>query len=154
MARNGKITDRDNGYMTLMKRLSEAGKPRVSVGVFGDAGSYDNGATVEEVAGWMEFGTANVEQRSFLRGWVDESGDEIRKTMGKIAEGLVTGKTPNRFVGLDRFGLWAVGQIQNRISDGIPPELEDATVRRKGSSTPLIDTGLLRSSITHKVENA
>jgi hypothetical protein len=154
MAKPARIKDTDNGYKAMMKRLSEAGKPRVLVGVLEDTGSYENGASVSDVAMWMEFGTPTVDERSFLRAWVDERETEINKTLTKIAEGLVTGKTPNKFVGLDRFGLWAVGSIQARIADGIPPELADSTVARKGSSTPLIDRGQLRSSVTHRVENA
>lgn len=152
---SGKIVDKDHGYKALMKRIGEAGKARVLVGIQEDeGGSHAGGATVADVAMFMEFGTVNVPQRSFLRAWVDEKQAEIRKVMSKLAEGLVTGKTPNRFVALDRFGLWAVGNIQARIVAGIDPPLAESTMRRKGSSTPLIDTGLLKSAIRHRVENA
>lgn len=53
---------------------------------------------------------------------------------------------------LERVGLWAQGSIQQRISDGIPPPNAESTIRRKGSSTPLIDTGQLRTSIKYRVK--
>jgi hypothetical protein len=41
--------------------------------------------------------------------------------------------------------------VQMRISQGIPPALAQATVDRKKSSVPLVDTGQLRSAITWQV---
>ena len=38
------------------------------------------------------------------------------------------------------------------IDSGIPPELKPATVARKGSTKQLIDTGVLKSSLTTKTQ--
>lgn len=73
--------------------------------------------------------------------------DRLRVEATKV----VIEKKYNLRVALDRFGLWAVGEIQQRIADGIPPPNAQSTVDRKGSSTPLIETGQLRASIKHKV---
>jgi len=56
---------------------------------------------------------------------------------------------------MDVFGHWAVGEIQERISQGIPPELSEARKAQKrvnglSGNTPLIHTGQLRSSISHR----
>ena len=51
----------------------------------------------------------------------------------------------------DLLGQKYVGQIQARISAGIPPPLAESTIARKGSSVPLIDTGQLRSAVTYEV---
>jgi hypothetical protein len=53
---------------------------------------------------------------------------------------------------LEILGQRAVGQIQERIASGIAPANAPSTVAKKGSSTPLIDTGVLRSSITYQVK--
>ena len=60
-------------------------------------------------------------------------------------------KDKNFATALQRIGLWAQSEIQQRISDGIPPQNAPYTINKKGSSTPLVDTGQLRSSISFKV---
>ena len=51
-------------------------------------------------------------------------------------------------------GAFLEGRIKEKITEGDPdwPPLRPETIKRKGSSKPLIDTGKLRASITHKVE--
>jgi len=46
------------------------------------------------------------------------------------------------------------GKIKETITEGRGewPPLKPATIKRKGSSKPLIDTGKLRASITHKID--
>ena len=45
-------------------------------------------------------------------------------------------------------------KVKETITGGRPewPPLKESTVKRKGHSKPLIETGRLRASITHKVE--
>ena len=66
----------------------------------------------------------------------------------KAAEEVVTGKVQSFDVALGRIGLKIRDEIKERIRSGIEPGLAEATKDRKGSSTPLIDTGQLISSIT------
>lgn len=51
-------------------------------------------------------------------------------------------------------GAFLEGKVKEKITQSDPdwPPLKPETVKRKGSSRPLIDTGRLRDSITHKVE--
>ena len=53
-------------------------------------------------------------------------------------------------------GAFLEGKIKEKITEGDPSwaSLKPETIKRKGSSKPLIDTGKLRASITHKVENS
>lgn len=148
-----KITDRDKGAKALMKRLQAAAeRSRVTVGVHEEDGSAKHSgsdATIAEVMSFHELGLG-VPRRSFIADWFDEDEEKNKAAFRKIGAGVFAGKfTPEQ--GLDRFGVYAVGQIQKRIRDGIEPELADATVDAKGSSTPLIDTGEGWSSIRHKV---
>jgi len=124
----------------------------VDVGVIGEDTSKraksDPTVTVADVALWNEYGLGRP-QRSFLREYLSENADKIQKfvssQMKKIAGGSGSLKQA-----LDRAGVHMVGGVQRRISAGIPPENKPATIRRKGSDTPLIDTGQLRSSITSR----
>ncbi|MCX8207429.1 MAG: hypothetical protein N3G75_06315 [Methanothrix sp.] len=52
---------------------------------------------------------------------------------------------------MEKIGVLLENAIIERIRAHIPPPLKPETVRRKGSSTPLIDTGQLIGSITHQI---
>lgn len=146
------VRDTDRGYKALLKRVLKAAEQvTVTVGIHEAEGDADHeGATVADVGSFHEFGLG-VPQRSFIRDWADENEGENKERIRKIGEAIVTGKIDSPEQGLERFGLFAVGSIQQRMATGIEPELSPATIASKGSSVPLIDTGVLRSSITHKV---
>jgi len=94
-----------------------------------------------------------IPERSFLRATFDQKTDNIAKTAKKLQNQVIAGKLDTKKA-LETLGLYIKGLIQRRISSGIPPPLKPATIKRKGSSKPLIDTGQLRASIDHKVKNA
>jgi len=81
---------------------------------------------------------------------VEENEAQIEDDLRKCGEEYTRGRDGKLM--LTRFGLRYVGLIQQRISSGIAPPNSPVTVARKGSATPLIDTGQLRSSIRSKVE--
>lgn len=147
---------KDHGYDALMKRMRDATKgAKVTVGIHEEEGvapEGDSGATVAEVAAMHEFGLGQ-EQRSFVRAYVDANEAQLNDDMRKIGQAVVSGQLSSTQQGLERFGLKVVGGMQTFISDGqVQPADKPATIARKGSSTPLLDDGILRSSITHKVE--
>lgn len=154
------IKDTDHGAKALIERLrkAEAESLTLTVGVHEAEGSAEaeggEGATVLEVATWNEFGTVDSEARSFIAAWVDENVDRIKSDMRAVAKAVVTGKIPSLEVGFDRLGLLYVAEIQARIKAGIAPENRPSTVEKKGSSTPLIDTGQLWTSILHQLKKA
>jgi hypothetical protein len=148
-----KITERDNGYKALLARF-DAPQGSVTIGVHeaeGSAPTEDGEATLLDVAMFNEFGTASIPPRSFIGAWSDENEETNRERLRLIGEAVVAGKLPSIEVGLERFGLLCVADVQERIAAGIPPENAPSTIEKKGSSAPLIDTGQLRSSITHQV---
>jgi len=133
----------------------------VVIGVLGSAGSKQHDGhpgdlavslpTVVDLATWHEFGIpGRLPERSFLRATIEQRKPDIIKRVSSEAKAVLSGSRS----GLDaweRVGLAVVGMVQERIAAGIPPALDPVTVERKGSDTPLIDTGQLRSSITHEV---
>lgn len=173
-----KVKDRDRGYKKMLKRVLAQQPKEVSVGIFSAEASeiheeaerfspvtYDEASnsftraepkprkpiTVGEIAEIHEYGLGNNPERSFIRAWVDENPGKIRAAMTRVLEEVIKGKRTKE-VAMNRFGLWAVGQMQKRISAGISPGLSPVTILRKGSSIPLIDTGQLRASITYQVK--
>lgn len=155
MPKGVRIVDRDRGYNALQKLVRELGRGRaVTVGVHGGEGGAPaggGGLSVADVATIHEYGLGHNPERSFVRNFADEVRDEATKVEAKFIEGAVR-KRAGVHEALEKFGLWLTAKMQKRIRGGIPPELDPVTIERKGSSTPLIDTGQLVSSITYKVE--
>jgi hypothetical protein len=155
MAGKQVIRDIDRGYRKLMTQALEMAKGMsVTVGIHEAEGQKSHGElAVIDVGTINEFGgpNNNPPRRSFIRDWADENRTAHEENLRKIAVAVLYGKTPSMKIAFDRFGLRCVGEVQKRISDGIDPPQAESTIARKGSSTPLIDTGLLRASIAHKV---
>jgi hypothetical protein len=155
MAKGVRIIDRDRGFNALERLTRDAARGRaVTVGVHsGEAGepSGESGLTVGDVATINEFGLGDVPERSFVRAFADEVRDEATKVEAKLVGAAIT-KRGNVQDALEKFGLWLTAKMQKRIRGGIAPPNDPATIARKGSSTPLINTGQLVSSITHEVE--
>lgn len=133
-----------------------ASSQEVTVGIHSDDGQAREastsraGPTVSEVARWQEFGTKHILPRSWLRAWFDEREDEINDQALRAALYALQTGVPLR-VGADRLALWAEADIKQRIRKGISPALKAATVTAKGSSTPLIDTGVFLGQIHGRV---
>lgn len=126
----------------------------VTVGVHSDDAEHTHaggeGLTVGDIATFHEFGTQTVPQRSFIRGWYDESKPEIAAVLRQELLAVVEGR---RGVGqaFERAALRFEASVKARIRRHIPPPLSPVTVQRKGSSTPLIDTSQLLNAIRARV---
>jgi hypothetical protein len=150
------IRDVDKGAKRLLNRLTEMakGKPRVAVGVFEADGAAPagEGVTVIEVATINEWGGGTTPSRSWLRAWFDENQAKARELLSRLMKSAASGKITTQQA-LDRFGLWCQGQIQARIAKGIAPANKPSTVAKKGGgkTTPLIDDGQFRTSITYAI---
>ena len=144
-----KVIVRDFGYARILKELNRTDGVFVTVGVHGEAGSRQ-----VQIATFHELGTPGglIPQRSFIRSTVDGRRKDIAEVQTKSLDKIVDGKaTAEDAAGI--VGLWVENAIKKKITSGDPawPPLKDATIARKGSSRPLIDTGQLRASITHVV---
>ena len=140
------IKIQDKGANELLKSLTK--KLRSKVGVIGSdavqAHRKAAGLTVVDIATIHEFGLG-VPRRSFIRDYVDQNQPTLKKHLRNVGARILSGGEPK--LTLQAFGTTVEGEIKDRISDHIPPALAAATIRRKGSDTPLIDTNQLRSSI-------
>lgn len=158
-----KIRDNDKRYRELKKNLGsiKRGKPRVAVGVIGSEasepheGDGDGQVTVVDVASWNEFGTDRIPARSFLRSTFEEDKAKFLSLLRRGKMKLVRGEASRKQV-LSMVGFFAQKQVQRKITAGGSPFIPNspATVDQKGSSSPLIDTGQLRQSITFEVRDA
>lgn len=146
-----RVRDSDPGFRKLKKNFK--GPNAVDIGVFAEQGSE-----VVIYAATNEFGTdragpnrnITIPERSFLRAGVDENKNEFRTFLESKAVRIVLGKESKERV-LSKLGALAQGKIQSRIAQGRFTPNAPLTIRIKGSTKPLIDTGRLRQSITWRI---
>ena len=141
------------GLRALEKRLA-AMKNRVLVGVPAGATEAD-GTSLAKVAAVNEFGTApgtvpEIPERSFLRAGIREGMPEFERLNRHSLKGVVEG-TMTEDHALDLLGVAAVGAVKRKIGEGPFVPNAPSTIKRKGSSKPLIDTNTLRGGIVHRV---
>lgn len=157
-----RVVDRDKGYKRIRDNLRKLDKastgdgPGVFVGVRSDAGDDEDGTPLTAIAAVNEFGSADghVPERSFLRSTVDANREAYVALLGKALDRAYSGggspkATLKRLLG--RLGAKAAGDVQKTITKLDSPPNAPATVAKKGSDNPLIDTGRLRQSIDWKV---
>jgi lambda repressor-like predicted transcriptional regulator len=147
------ISDKDKGAVARLKAIAELGKRAIDVGVLGAKASAPSpdgeGLTVADVATFNEFGVG-VPERSFIRGYVDEKRADVIALLQRMGKAVVAGKI-TADVGYEALALKIAANMQERIvakaGDPKPWANAEATKKAKGSSTPLVDTGQLRSAI-------
>lgn len=135
---------------------SQAKESHVKVGILGSAAtkSQAEGISIIELAAIHEFGSpaAGIPERSFIRRTLKERESEIAKITAVLAKKFIRGElTLER--ALNQLGAQVAAMIKNTVTAGehIPPPLKPATVRRKGSDRPLVDTGRMIAAVTWKV---
>lgn len=147
------VTDRKSKrYENVVRALRKDISGQITVGIHGDEGSaqHAGGMTVAELGEIHEFGLG-VPPRSFIGSWFDEKESLFPRAIeAEMSAALRAGKPLH--VAFRTLAVTFQGSVQKRIADGIAPENAPATIARKGSSTPLIDTGVLRSAILARYE--
>lgn len=147
----------NGGVAEMQKRVKgHKGRGHVKVGVQEGSGDHKGeggeGLSVADVASFHEFGTDSVPQRSFIRAPIEANRGTIKDFQALLLREVILGKkTINQALGL--IGEHAQADMIAAINSGIEPGLEQSTIDRKGSSTPLIDSGQLKQSIRYKVED-
>jgi hypothetical protein len=134
-------------------RAMRAG-PNVTVGIQGAEASEDRGfgETNATLAAIHEFGSrdGSIPQRSFLRGTADRERAKINRLLTKAVKNAAANGGIKRELGV--VGSAVVAEVVRTIDQSIDlVALKAATIARKGSTTPLIDDGILKGAITHVV---
>ncbi len=139
-----RIVDKDKGLKKVIKILED--KLQVNVIINSNDPEVEKRALIHEFT-----------ERSFIRGYVDDNQQKIKRKMKELAVKSVKKRQPitveaQKFAGITEKG------IKKRIDKGISPPLKEETVKqkeRKGSrrpTTPLYDTGDMYNSIEAVVE--
>ena len=111
---------------------------------------------VAEYAATNEFGSysKHIPSRPFMRTtFQGESMTMIQKAAWKLlSEMAEVNQNAKDF--LEKLGLYIAGRVQKNITNGHFAHNAPYTISKKHSSTPLIDTGTMRRSITAWVTSA
>ena len=135
----------------LKKQLGELEKLQVRVGYqHGAETGEDGGADLADVAMWNELGTAHMPARPFLRQSVDGNASRISAACKAQLQAVASGKATAEGA-LAALGAMQKGLVQHTIQGGGFKPNAPATVKRKGSDRPLIDTGRMRQSVTFAI---
>ena len=102
-------------------------------------------------SGYMELGVTgphkiDIPARPWLNPGVDSGTEEYLKI---IERALEAGEPLER--ALHQIGVVATGMVQKYMTELRTPPNAPSTIKAKGSSNPLIDSGALRQSVTYKV---
>ena len=119
------VIDINGAYQAILHRLQNM-HGNVEVGIFDDGKKEPNKTSVYDVAVYNEFGTSHIPARPFMRQTVDNHEQEWADMSQKLEDRVASGR--------------------GKFKPNSPK-----TIKRKGSAKPLIDTGLMRESITYKV---
>ena len=150
----GRVIVKDRGLNEIIRNVAAFDGKQVAVGIQGpEAGAVEHeGSELSNVELMVihEFGApaAGIPERSVIRATFDAKVKEWTAILAGVARQIYdTGpQSPNRLLGI--VGEKVQADMIATINKGIPPELKAATVARKGSSKPLVDTAQLKQAIT------
>jgi len=142
--------------------IKDIGQMKLRVGWFASA-KYETGTPVAMVAAAHEFGVPQngLPPRPFMRPTIAENRDRWLKYFAQQVRHIFEGESTVE-IALNQVGLNMAGKIKQAISKVTQPPLKTATVKakmrkRKTAKTPgnltkpLVDTGLMISTVTHEV---
>lgn len=145
------IKDRDTIWKKIRVGLGELDSFEVVAGIV--QGPVNDGLQVAEYATWNEFGTSSIPARPFMRTAFDENVDKIFQRFYKGRRGIVDGLI-NQDQAMNDIGLYMQTLIKKSITNGDWASNAPYTVKQKGSSKPLIDTGIMLNSVTFAIRKA
>lgn len=145
--------EHNGGVRGLIERMKALGKKQVYIGVPASKDSiHEGGINMATLLAVHTLGAPSkgIPQRDALRPPLINNKDKYVQLMATgFANALADGTDPN--IVYEKIGIVASDDVKAYFLDGSFKELNEATVERKGSSKPLVDTGEMRNSITYEV---
>lgn len=103
------------------------------------------------IAFWNHYGTSRIPSRPFITMAMFKGRGQIRAAMRSHAKAMMSG-TMMMSQALPLLGLQGQALIQNQIGSNMPPPNAPSTIRQKGSSRTLIDSGRMAGAVTWAVD--
>lgn len=132
--------------------LPGVGSPQVMIPATPTSPAKPAGFTVAALGVVHEFGVPSrgIPSRPFMRQTWDRHGESTKRLIRQMFKLLMTNKI-KLYPAMGKIGAYYEGQVKTTIRNGVFQSNTAATLAKKKSSKPLIDTGLMRASVTHKV---
>lgn len=143
------VQTKGNAKAMLERVLRTAGKGgKVKVGFPAGAAPGD----LIAIATYNHEGTSRgIPPRPFITQAFFKGRGELRSFMRAEAKAILTGRiTPAQ--SLPRLGLMGQKMIQKQILSNMAPANAPSTIRQKGSSRTLVDSGRMAQSVTWAIE--
>lgn len=145
--------------MTIVRKDSALWK-KLSKGQFGgkvlvgiqEGEGGDGDATTAQIAAWLHDGTSTIVARPFLSTPLDGRRKEVQEIVARVLRGFTAEKISSQQA-LALLGMWGRNEVLQFINNRAYAPNAPATIARKGSSTPLVNFGQLKSSISYVVES-
>jgi|JI9StandDraft_2_1071091.scaffolds.fasta_scaffold00930_28 hypothetical protein len=145
----------DHGFDKYKKAIEELHSKQIQVGMFAKVGDKVLTKAIVNEFGTTQAGKNNdvtIPERSFIRSTYNRQYKKVGKRFDQIFVSISKGNY-NIIPRLKLIGLEQETETKKTITDMRTPENAESTIAKKGSSHPLIDTGEMRSKISHEVKN-
>lgn len=140
-----------------LSNLEKAKRLKVKVGLPSEkigGKVYGDGTSILQVGIWHEYGTKHIPKRSFIRAPFVTKREEINAYIATQFNNVFENGTDAE-VALGRVGIKGMNICKGAFRErgyGEWKALKPSTIKAKGSDAPLVDTGVLRNSITWSLE--
>lgn len=135
----------------IQKRIEELASKQVVVGALSDTRS-DIEMTNAELLATHEFGNAKqgIPERPVMRTALSKGKDDAQKLLSKSVSECLNGDISAEMV-YEKVGMMLRNVVVETFNENDFVPNSPQTIKEKGSSKPLIDTGALRGSINYEV---
>ena len=99
----------------------------------------------------QEHGTSRIPPRPFLGPAMTNNRDALRQRSAVLLAAVVEGKMDKREA-LGKLGAFGQTLVQKQIRETVTPPNAPSTIRQKGSSHPLIDSGQMVQSVAWELD--
>lgn len=148
------ITRTDAGALArIVENVRSMGLNKVEVGLPSGGQHSDTSLSMHELGMVHEYGspTRNIPARPFIAPPIKDNVEKYKRMMRGQALKLIFRRTTLHNA-LALVGEAGKADIQKYMLSANFAPLSAATIERKGSSKPLIDTGQMRNAITYEVK--
>lgn len=142
-------------YKSIINSLKQIEGSSVQVGYFPDQKSNtDASIYLAGIAAVHEYGSPKrgIPQRSFLGANADKNRAKYQELLETKLSAVMLNKIPLEKA-LSAVGVIIVGDVKTFITNLRTPPNKPSTIARKGSSSPLIDTGYMKNQVKFKVKS-
>lgn len=135
----------DHGFDNIIRQALKLDGKGVKVGIRRGKGSHD-GTDMLDIAVYNHFGTSTIPARPFISDCAEKNAGQIQEAQKRLVYRVYQGSL-SADGALAQLGAWYVNVQKGHILHGGWTPNAPATIKRKGSNKPLVDTGQLVNTV-------